>query len=740
MSSNTLKSTVRRLGFLCLGLGILNHSHGAVGQIANNFTLPYFDSQNLQSTDSFSLYDAEGSIVILEWFGWWCPFCPPAAQALHDQVLSNVGTQNANGVPVKHIALHVEGADVNGINNFIGNFSLEIVLMDVERSAFSQFSDVGTQPFFVVLNGVKNAEGIQQWEVLFEHNGYGGNSFPGGQMLQAINSVTLAPGSGEVVVPEVIPELPPEMDSVQPFLTLPKVEGLKTVGEGPESPWKLGKVWDVHYPYVYSFSVAESQKDLVDPLIDPLKGWVYFYPQLNTVGEGLLIYVFATAEWKWLPREKPEYEQNLTNPGSGISGWGTLPSSPTVPQGEELTAFLGTLVVPPSPPALGLGNPFQTLAQVDGVKDVVAAGYPSLGTVEDSRFPIVKSSVLGASQTGSSRGWIYVHPELSNLASGILAYLYDENRWAWFPSGTEPWGFRFSLMEVPGNGWVMDPAQDTTIPTPEIISSFDVLGAPEGIPVWGQGNPFLNIPLEDRVKNANGIAGQNFGWITDQRYPGVYRFEGVEDTTPEDRWMIFNDLATLVADGIWVPDGQASAVWFPLNGTGRSVSLDGKTGGIGGWMSSREPLPKPSLDEVNAAQLLEIPTVLAKSSIIPVFQGLLPENGIKDTSANQSVLKGLGWINDTVFPKVYSFKFAGEQVTEQTLEDGTVQTLPMENAGWFYVQTDLSSPEVGLLIYLYANQTWRWYPAGGDGWYFQLNALDSGNSGWSLFEIVEQPE
>jgi thiol-disulfide isomerase/thioredoxin len=80
-------------------------------------TVENFEFTDYSSGQTVSLHElgAEGGVLVLEWFAWWCPFCANAAANVETGILEHYGAMggnNPNGVPVKHIALNVQGEPV----------------------------------------------------------------------------------------------------------------------------------------------------------------------------------------------------------------------------------------------------------------------------------------------------------------------------------------------------------------------------------------------------------------------------------------------------------------------------------------------------------------------------------------------------------------------------------------------------------------------------------------------------
>src|SRR5262249_4761842 len=99
--------------------------------IANDFTLP----KHTNNTQSVSLYDYAGSIILLEFFYYWCPHCqiatPDLKKNIHDYYLAKHG--NPAGIPVVtlYINLSQYGPETD---NFIRANGLDLVADDTDCS------------------------------------------------------------------------------------------------------------------------------------------------------------------------------------------------------------------------------------------------------------------------------------------------------------------------------------------------------------------------------------------------------------------------------------------------------------------------------------------------------------------------------------------------------------------------------------------------------------------------------
>ncbi len=705
-----------------------------VGDVAPNFTRPLFEPNIGTTTNMVNLYDYEGEIIILEWFGWWCPFCPPAAEAVETQVLSRVGSRNANGVPLRHINLHVELPDTQQITTFMNNFRLTTVLMDQDRAAFRNFDVAATQPLFVIINGVRNAEGLQQWEVLYKHNGYGGFSFPAAEMRAAINSVN--PSSDTPQEPElVVPTEAPALNSVSPFQNLPLNNNLKNTGDQ-----SLGWIADNNFPNVYSFRLADHHAALQaqnpdTPLSNP--GWIYVYPEFTSVNDGVLAYIYATTEWVWFPTDEAGYYISLKNPATGQLARIPLAAPTAIPTGDELTTFLTGLTAPAVPPTLGTGNPFLALPAVEGRKDLSPQGYMQLGSIDDSAFPIIHSQALADTQTGSSPGYAYVLSALSNLTNGLFLYLYDTSEWVNVPANQAYWYFSLSQSTMGNSGWFRNTDPVPAQPTQAQIDQLAQTPIPPIVPNIQAGNPFFSVPLEDQIKNSATAGDYGLGWISDA-FPYIYSFElasqqtqtelvgGIEQTTPLPNagWLHIDAAASILEGGILATLlATGEKIWIPNNRRGQHLNLTDPTQGLAGWSSFNVTGEKPDAATIIAFQATPVPNTPPAVNTENPFLAIPQQGTLRNTAETVIGNLGLGYIDDSRYPYVFSFSKSVSQVNSETNE-------PLPNAGWLYIIEALSGSE-GIFANLSATDEWIWIPANFQGRYFNLSNPQMGVNGWN---------
>jgi len=171
---------------------------------AQNFTIV-----NHATGQPLSLYDYQGSVIVLDFWAYWCFYCGEAASDIEPNVTEyyrNAGG-NANGVPVQVISVSVDCSDQSAADAYIAQHGLELVADDCSETAYSPYSEGGI-PQFAVINGTTNSLNFSAWEIIDTPLGYLTN-YTVSQLKSDIDSVqtpapvcTLtAPATGASVTP-----------------------------------------------------------------------------------------------------------------------------------------------------------------------------------------------------------------------------------------------------------------------------------------------------------------------------------------------------------------------------------------------------------------------------------------------------------------------------------------------------------------------------------------------------------
>ncbi len=159
---------------LLLGLGLPTVSLAQpffAGENSPDFQLPERNTGN-----TFRLHEHAGKILVLDFFAYWCAPCAFSSPDLERNVKDHYEEAGGNpaGVPVEVVSMNLEKEDPDSTDAFVEEVGMETVVDDVAFEAFSLYNDTGGIPLFVVINGLSNAEGHDQWEILLNSAGYPG--------------------------------------------------------------------------------------------------------------------------------------------------------------------------------------------------------------------------------------------------------------------------------------------------------------------------------------------------------------------------------------------------------------------------------------------------------------------------------------------------------------------------------------------------------------------------------------
>src|ERR1035437_9105866 len=205
LHNNGLKST---LSAAAVAFGLAFGIQTKHATVATNFTIV-----NHTNSQPLSLYDYQGSIILLDFWAYWCGPCQSAAADIEPNVTRYYrnASGNNNGVPVTVISINTDCSCLSCENSYIQTYGLELVGDDCNWVAYNQFN-YGGIPQFAVINGTTNSSNYTPWQILTQPTGYGTNntvpslkSYIDAVQTPAPLSTVTNPVNGAVIAPSNIP-------------------------------------------------------------------------------------------------------------------------------------------------------------------------------------------------------------------------------------------------------------------------------------------------------------------------------------------------------------------------------------------------------------------------------------------------------------------------------------------------------------------------------------------------------
>jgi thiol-disulfide isomerase/thioredoxin/subtilisin-like proprotein convertase family protein len=148
--------------------GTLSVQATDVGGIASDFTVT-----NRATGQPLHLSDFAGKVLVLDFFAYWCGYCPASSADLEQNVQKYYAMRggNPNGVPVQVLAVSVDASNPQLTAQFVATAGLELAADDV--NAWGQLGSGGF-PSFAIIDCVAESATHQQWKVIYKEAGYAG--------------------------------------------------------------------------------------------------------------------------------------------------------------------------------------------------------------------------------------------------------------------------------------------------------------------------------------------------------------------------------------------------------------------------------------------------------------------------------------------------------------------------------------------------------------------------------------